>query len=155
MDRLKLPLDHDTDNQKDRMNNYIKFASMIMALACFLGCQTTTEPRSLENKAKAVAWGATTKLLQKHPEWRPHFEQAKQDLVLLQASETIGIVEVLAVVNRLPVKELREGDMALIAAGTMMFFEDELGSIALDNPEQLRAVIRGMVRGLELAGVGS
>jgi hypothetical protein len=61
--------------------------------------------------------------------------------------------EVLEIVRRLPVDTLKSGDAALIIGAAVLFFEDELGRIQIENPEQLRAVVTGMIDGLNLAGV--
>jgi len=117
----------------------------------FSGCVTTGNQQSLENKAKAIGWVATTKLLQDRPEWRPYFEIARDDLATLAKAETIDLFAVMEIVNRLPTDKLQSGDTALYVAGAMLFFEDELGSVALENPEQLRAAVTGLHAGLSRA----
>lgn len=131
------------------------YISIVMAVIIMItGCKTTSD-QSLENKSKAVAWVATVKLLEKHPEWRPHFVTVRNDLQILEQSETLGIVEVLAIVHRLPVKELKSGDAALIIGATTLFFEDELGRLEVQNPEAVRYTVRGLIKGLTLAGIDS
>jgi hypothetical protein len=118
----------------------------------FTGCAGTLQnPRSFENKAKAIAWTATTKLLQDRPDWRPAFELARDDLALLVEADNIGFAEVFAILDRFPTGQLTTGDAALYFGGAMMFFEDELGTIVVEQPEQLRSAVRGLLAGLRRA----
>jgi hypothetical protein len=115
-----------------------------------LGCASLTKPESLESKSKAVAWLATAKLTKDHPEWSPHFAQARDDLGILLAAETIDTATVLAIVNRLPVDELRGNDATLYIGGAVMFFEDELGRISIESPAERQAIVRGLIAGITL-----
>lgn len=135
------------------MRTRIQLAAAILAVsavALFTGCTTVKNEQSLESKSKAVAYIATVKVLEEKPQWQPHFEHARDDLKIILAAETIGLPEVLAIVQRLPIKELKGNDATLIIGASMIFFEDDLGTLAIDNPTWLRAVCRGLIAGITL-----
>ena len=135
-----------------RIRNAPALIAALALVALSGGCTTLklNEEQSLENKSKAVAWVATSTILGKHPEWVPHFEVARDDLRIIMEAESVGLNEVLAIVHRLPVDELQGDEAVLIIGAVMIFFQDDLGTIALENPPLLRAVCRGLVSGITL-----
>lgn len=117
----------------------------------FTGCTTLPPAQSLQNKAAAVAWIAASELLQDRPDFRPAFEIAATDLEFLAQAETLSFAEMWAILDSLPVAELHGRNAALYFGGAMLFFEDELGTVAVENPEQARAIVRGLADGLRRA----
>lgn len=114
----------------------------------FTGCTTLSQPQSLEKKATAVAWIASSELLKDRPDFRPAFEIAATDLEFLAQADTLSFAEMWAILDSLPVDQLHGRNAALYFGGAMLFFEDELGTVAVENPEQARAVVRGLAAGL-------
>jgi hypothetical protein len=115
----------------------------------FTGC-AGRQIQSLEVRAKAVAWVATAEILESHPEWRPHFVQARDDLRILADSHALGAVEVMAILHRLPVRELRSARGALYFGAAVLILEDAAGLMEIENPEWLRAAARGLIDGITL-----
>lgn len=61
----------------------------------------------VDSVAHQAAIDGTAYVLNAHPEWRPQFQQAEDDLNLLVASPSINLDDILAIVQKLPVKELK------------------------------------------------
>lgn len=128
---------------------------LLLVLVCltfgplpFTGCTILSKPQSLENKATAVAWIASSELLKDRPDYRPAFDIAATDLEFLSQAETLSFAEIWAILDSLPVDQLQGRNAALYFGGAMLFFEDEIGTVAVENPEQARAIIRGLAAGL-------
>lgn len=127
--------------------------SVLPIVLCALiaaGCQTTNDNRNVASAVKTAAFVGTSMALLEHPEWRSHFEQARGDLALVEQMEAIDFTMVLAIVHRLPVKELRSPEAALIITGAAIILADYGGEIPLDQIEQARPVIVALRQGIEL-----
>jgi hypothetical protein len=91
----------------------------------------------------------TAELVKNHADWKPGFKQASVDLKALSAKETIGIADVLSIINRLP--QLQTEDAAIFINGTVIIFSDELSAMSFKTPEQLRNAVIGLYQGIDLA----
>lgn len=111
-----------------------------------MGCVTT--PQSIENKAYVVTSVVSSTVLKKHPEWKPQFIIARDDLLTLAATDTIGINQVLDIINRLPLDQMKDGSISLYVQGAVLFFSDELSTISVKEPIQLKSAVAGMVKAL-------
>lgn len=101
----------------------------------------------IERKAFAVTQLVATKYLQAHPGYKVGFELARDDLKTLAASETMGLPELLEIVDRLPA--LEDTDAALYIEFGITFFTDELGTVAITNPQEVRYAAAGMAKALD------
>lgn len=121
------------------------------AAILFTGCQTTSTPQSLENKSFAITQLVATKVLANNPapKYRAGFEVARDDLKVIAESSEFGLPELMEVINRLPEGALGKGDNAIYVETGVLFFSDELGALAVKNPEQVQAAARGMARALD------
>lgn len=101
---------------------------------------------------KTAAYTGTALALSEKPEWRPHFQKAYDDLGILENATTIGLPEVLAILNRLPVKELKSDKAVIIITATVLMVS-EAGAPEVDviTTEKLRPTIKKMREGMKLA----
>jgi hypothetical protein len=91
--------------------------------------------------------------LPKHPEWRKGFETAITELKEIEAAPKIDINQILAVVGRLPVKELQSQEAKLAIAGGQLLlarYGAQLSRVdSLNRLEDLRPIARAIRTGLE------
>ena len=121
---------------------------LLAALLLLGGCTTipVTE-QSLEGNAETVAYVATVKLLQDRTEWEENFILAREELRILESANRITVVELMAILRKLPIKELGGNDVFLIEA-SILALEGQLGRVASENPTWLRAACRGLIAGI-------
>lgn len=87
-----------------------------LLLVTLTGCVSTSGNR-VEDIAPALevaAYTGTIIAVQEHPEWRPHFVLAHQELAALEFSEGLNLNKVLDIVNRLPIKELKSKEATIV-----------------------------------------
>lgn len=125
------------------------------SVICLAGCKSlpTTEQQlqSLETKAKGITYIVTAESMIQHPEWKPHFEVASEELRILSTSTNIDLPMITAIVSKLPIKELKGQHAAIIITAGSIFLQDEVGQIKVNQPEGLRRVALGAHLGIELA----
>ena len=124
----------------------LTLASVLAFSAC---AHRSGVSRSIENKAYAVTRLVAKKYLENHPGYREGFELASGELHILLLQETIGVPELLDILYRLPVDKLRDGDTALYIEFGILFFADELGTLSIENPHQVKLAAAGMLRALD------
>lgn len=140
-------------------------APLALCVLCVLlfnlaGCSTSADgkrsiaffnstPQSIENKSYLITRLAVTKVIEQHPNARPKLQIAADDLQILENAPTITVEPILAIIQRLPPDTFKDPSTGLYVEAGVLFFADELGTLAAQNPEQLRAAARGMRRGLE------
>lgn len=99
--------------------------TLLLVIGCLLstGCMSTSGNR-VDDVAPALevaAYTGTIIAVQERPEWRPHFELAHQELAALETSEALDLNKVLAIVNRLPIKELKSREATIaITSGRLL-----------------------------------
>lgn len=126
--------------------------AMITLLAA--GCATTpTGQRDIAPTIKTAAYLGTAYALVERPEWRKGFEEAVIDLKLVETGETIDLVTVLAIVNRLPIKELKNSKAQILITGAIILLGDYGASLPPEQVEKIRPVAKAMREGIEL-GLG-
>lgn len=102
---------------------------------------------------RTAAYVGTSWALQEKPEWRPHFEKAHADLLILEQAEVIGLPELLEIIQRLPVKELKSDEARIIIVGTVLLIEElganpEVNQVTADN---IRKVVKDLRSGMKRA----
>ena len=144
---------------KNKLNTILLFIALIAAPVIFTGCTTTGTPDGqsqqvrLNGLVKMAAYLGTTEALRQHPEWRMGFELAHNELKALEGAEKLDFVAVLAIVNRLPVKELKSDRATMfITAGTILLNE-QLQQIDFSKIEKLRPTVISLREGIGL-GLG-
>ena len=114
----------------------------------FAGCASITSTESLPIKLKSVAYIGTWEALRAHPEWKPSFESATHDLKIIETSETLDLVTVVAILQSLPIKELRgERTVVYITAATLLLDD---ATLRVKIPAQAQAIARALREGIEL-----
>lgn len=118
---------------------------LVAALLALPACSTT-------RGVKTAAYLGTALALDEHPNWKPAFQQAYDDLGIIEAAETIGLPEVLAILHRLPIKELKSPKAVIIITATALLIE-ETGSPELSpvTTAKLRPVVKDLRAGIKLA----
>lgn len=101
---------------------------------------------------KVAVLVGSTYALREHPEWRPHFEAAAQELAIIETAPQIDFTTVLAIITRLPVRELQSDDarLAIIGATILLSTYGEQ-AISLDQLQELRPIVTALRSGIELA----
>jgi hypothetical protein len=132
-------------------------AALILALLAFTGCVSSGEPRPtnearVASVVKVAAFVGTTEYLRDHPERRDKFELARDELRLLAADPALDMAKILAIAQRLPVKEMRDERVVLyVGAATLVLEEFGQGAWDLDRVQYLRPVALAMADGIDLA----
>ena len=129
--------------------------SPILALALLLlpGCSTTGGGAGqiiTPTRVKAVSYLGTALALQQHPEYRPGFTIAVQELKVIEAQEQIDFATVLAIVHRLPVKELKGQNAVLYITAATLLLDDLGASLDLSKVEKIKPYVIGIRQGIEL-----
>lgn len=138
----------------------ILLAFLVGTALIVTGCQTasgerkpliTVTPQSLEKKAEAITLVVAKKVLANNPaeKYRKGFESARDDLKVIAESSEFGLTELTEVIDRLPEGALGNEDDAFYIKAGILFFSDELGAVAVNQPEQVQFVARGMARALD------
>lgn len=111
----------------------------------FTGC---ANPKGV----KVAAYLGTSLALTEHPEWKPGFQLAYDELGVLENADTIGIAEVLTILNKLPVKELKSPQAIIVITATTILIQ-ELGANDLTEVQtaKLKPVVRDIRAGIKLA----
>src|SRR5262245_34696522 len=127
-------------------------------LALLVGCATTSTPTSqldhLLSATKVAAYIGTAEATAVHPEWKPAFLAARDDLKMLESARKIDLAMLLAIVQRRPVKELRSDKAALIiTSATILLADFDFGTVPLERTGQLKQVAKAIREGIEL-GLG-
>lgn len=129
-------------------------APLLTAVLLATGCATTPDgQRNIAPTIKTAAYLGTAYALAERPEWRPGFTEARNDLALIEQAEQIDFVMVLAIVQRLPIKELSESKATILLTGAIILLGDYGRSLPPDQLDKLRPVVKAMREGIEL-GLG-
>ena len=118
----------------------------------FTGCGTLTptQQQRAVTATKIAAYVGTHEAVRQHPEWRDGFQQAVNDLGVMEASSKIDATMILAIMQRLPVKELKSPQATLAITAATILLSDYAGSVPLDQVQQLKPVVTAMREGIEL-----
>lgn len=88
-----------------------KLLTTVFSIA-FVGCASLTmsDVNRIAAGAKEAATSGTREVLLSHPEWKPQFQLAADQLHTLATSPDITVQSILAIAKQLPVKELKSQD---------------------------------------------
>lgn len=143
----------------------------LVALGLFTGCQYPGgNSRDLVSPNPVVLTGAagitvedvvpvvtvaaeegTFFILLEHPEWRPQFALAAADLKVIEKAERIDFPTIMAIVLRLPVKELKSTEARMAISGATILLSRYGGQgVPLDRLQQVRPIAAALREGIEL-----
>lgn len=126
----------------------------LAALLLGVGCATTpTGQRDIAPTIRVAAYMGTAYAVAEHPEWRPGFEQAVIDLTVIEQAPTIDLATILAVVARLPIKQIQNSKATILITGAIILLSDYGASLPPDQMEKLRPIVKALREGIEL-GLG-
>lgn len=117
------------------------------------GCSTLSnnDLTRITSATKIAAYVGTSTALRQNPNWRASFIAASADLKVLETAETLDLAQILAIVQRLPVKELKgETAMIVITSATILITEFNVSTIPLERVEQLRPIVTALRQGIDL-----
>jgi len=106
--------------------------------------------RRIQTSVKLAAYLGTSSYLQSHPETRTAFIIAANELRSLAIADNIDAVNLLAIVNRLPIKELESDQSKIIITAATIILSDFAGELQLDQLKQLQPIAAAMAEGIEL-----
>lgn len=106
--------------------------------------------------ATIAAKDGTFLALKSKPEWRPQFVQARDSLLVIARSEQVTLSSVIAIIQKLDVKQLKGETAQLIAGDVQIILEDTVnGKFAVFDKNQSAdvakladAIARGITIGL-------
>lgn len=131
-------------------------AVVAFAIASLVGCSTTSGTKQVDVQdfipaIKTAAMVGTTYSLNEHPEWRSGFETAAKELKVLETADKIDFATIMAIVTRLPVKELQSSDARLAISGATILLSGYGNKIvALEKLDNVRPVATALREGIEL-----
>jgi hypothetical protein len=135
----------------------IMAALLTIALIVTNGCATTMSQTTQQRVVIGVKLAASiggSEILMEHPDWRQQFIEASQDLSYIEnADGQVGISQVIAIVKRLPVKELHS-PRAILYANTGVLLLNEVGvatELPLEQSKDVKAVAAALREGIEIA----
>ena len=114
-----------------------------------VGCGSTPEERfaSAVDIVQTAAFNGTLVALHEHPEWKPFFDQAEQDLFLLSGQDNPSMAAIVAIVSRLPVDKLSSlSGQLLIGNGTLILqrYERKIDLSRENKRELISALLVGI-----------
>lgn len=132
----------------------------LLSAFCFLllpGCRTAgndvalfqSTPASIERKAQALTLIAVNEVLKKHPNAAPKLQIAADDLQIIESADTLEASVIQAIIARLPPDTFNDPNTGFYIQAGILFFSDDLGTLAAQNPAQLRSAARGIRLGIE------
>lgn len=136
------------------------FTAPFVVLPMLTGCASlndglsSSNAKRIQTSVKLAAYLGTQAYLTKHPETRPAFVIARDELRVLSTSDNIDAVSLLAIFNRLPVKQLESGQSKLIITAATIILSDFSGELQLDQLKQLQPIAASGSDGITL-GLGT
>lgn len=127
-----------------------------IALITLLGCATTdtNDFSKVLAMARLSAYLGTAESILSHPEWKPDFVLARDELKILETSDTVDLATLLAIMNRLPVKELKGEQTKIVITTFSLILQDAVFNIyPLEKTGSLQRVARALRQGIDI-GLG-
>lgn len=136
------------------------FTAPFVVLPLLTGCASLSdglsgaEAQRIQTSVKLAAYLGTSAYVQKNPQTRPAFLIARDELTALSTADNIDAVTLLAIFNRLPVKQLESGQSKLIITAATIILSDFAGELQLDQLKQLQPIAAAGAEGITL-GLGA
>jgi hypothetical protein len=147
-------LTHPLRRVSGKVGKWVSGMLMIGALVTLPACRTLENPDTLarvQTAAKIAAFVGSAEYLHAHPEHRAGFESARAELLEFEASDTVDFATLLAVVQRLPVKEIKSERAQMIITVATIAISDVGGALPVERLSDLKPVARSIREGIELA----
>lgn len=127
--------------------SHLAFVAFVFILT---GCANLSQSQQsrLQSAATLAAYVGTVEVLREHPEHRPGFVFAVEELTLLE-SGSVDAFKLMEIVNRLPVKELRSEHVSMIIGAATILLTDQIGTTPLEKLDDLKPVIAAIRSGIE------
>lgn len=127
----------------------------ILVLGCLgifsSGCSTTPDTaQRVQSAAKVAAYVGTSTYLAEHPYALHGFLAARDSLLTLEQAEQIDFATLLAIVQRLPIKELKSETAVIVITSATILLSDYGGAIPVERLEELRPLVAAIRAGIEL-----
>lgn len=123
-----------------------------VAVAAVTGCAflkaNPTVTQRLATATKLAMFVGTKEYLRQHPGERQKFVDVMNSITLLESSSVIDGVTVAAVLDQLPIKELKSERAQLLISATTIALSDSLGNIPVSD--EARLFLTAAREGLEL-----
>lgn len=140
---------------------------LVLAFGAANGCKsvTTTSTDAFGNTATNTTWVldtarvasvsrqaatvGTSEVLASHPEWRPQFQLAADQLSALAKSPSIGLQDILNIAQQLPVTELKSQTARLSFEGaTLLISALDVPELPADRLAQLQPIAQAIADGI-------
>lgn len=130
----------------------------VIAACLMTSCATSPTPESIARIARGVKEAArqtTEEMLVLKPEWRDEFKEAHDELVILENAPTLSVDDILRIIQRLPVKELKSDEVRIAIRGARIIIAfTGWSEIDAERLSQLRPIVTALRQGLEEGGLG-
>jgi hypothetical protein len=124
-------------------------AGLLQLTAC-ANMSATDQQRAI-SAAKIAAYLGTSEYLLQKPQDRPAFVLARDQLKVIENSETVDLATLLAIIQKLPVKELKSSHAQIIVTTATIVISDYAGSLPADRLNELKPLAAALRQGLDLA----
>lgn len=132
-----------------------KIPILFLSVALLLspGCASLNNPTTaqrVQSAAKIAAYVGTTEYVRAHPETKPAFVIARDELRVLATAEALDFATLLAVINKLPVKEIKNERATMVITVAGLLLSDYAGSLPVDRLATLQPVAAAIASGIDL-----
>ena len=133
-----------------------KILSLILVSTLLVtGCGSITkspETAARVNKvAKLASYIGTTEYLRAYPMSRPAFELAQLELERAAVSEGIDMAQLLAIVQRLPIKNIQNERASMYITSSVIILSEFGDKLPLERLTELQPVAKAIADGIALA----
>jgi hypothetical protein len=131
----------------------LSLALIAVVLSAAIGCATVPGgKRDYTPAVRQAAFLGTLFALREHPEWKPHFETAANQLETIAAAEKLDFALVLAIVGTLPVKELKSDDARIVITSAQLLLADYGGgpAVSLEQAAEAREIVSAIATGMRV-----
>lgn len=141
------------------MKKILAICIVVPLLASFSACTTVngvSEPdvARIALVAQEAATIGTEEALLLHPEWMPFFQIAQAELRTLATAPTISASDILGIIGRMPVKELKsQAARVSIDGARLLIAATGFSEINAERVAQLRPIVVALYVGMEAGGV--
>lgn len=130
-----------------------KLFSLIATVVLFatVGCSTlsSSDVTRISTVSQQAASIGTREVLLSHPDWKPKFQLAADQLNALAIAPSISVASILQIVQQLPVKELKSQEARLSFEGaTLLISAINVPEVPADKLAQLQPIAKAIADGI-------
>jgi len=133
------------------MKTFTKKLLCALSILSLVGCSTlsSTDVTRIATVSQQAAAIGTREVLASHPDWKPNFALAATQLQALSVSPSIGVQDILKIVQQLPVKELKSQEARLSFEGaTLLISAIDVPTVPADRLAQLQPIAKAISDGI-------